>query len=692
MKDDKNILDTSEIETEYIDNSKDKDFDNDETEYLGEETVFLDTSTTEYIDDDLKQNDRFTVLNHRYKLVEKIGEGGMGFVYKAEDLRLRGYVVAIKEIKLDSIAKNRREKVIQNFENEAGILIKLRHNAIPRVLDFFCLNNDKCYIVMDFIYGQTLEDVILSRGKIPEKEVKEWFYQIADVIKYLHSREPKIIFRDLKPSNVMLTSDNEIKLIDFGIARTFKDEKSSDTTYYVSQGFSPPEQYGTGQSDERSDIYSLGALMYSLLIGGKPKINDFKFESLKGQIEISDSFNYAIMKATEFRPQDRPATIDEFVELINSNLNKTIPLESENIYKNKIENEANKTNKDIGLDSKNIKNKKNKIMYGSIFMIFLFLLGVGGLYIVKNNKINNKVNLTENKITSENSNESSDNGNDSNVELTSSDAKDDNINEGKDNSTESNNKTSNSNIDKARDILYKTMGINKNNVDFGYIKEDLFSKYDPRIKDNYYVFDYTSRDTGNMSDKLYLVDKKDLSVYEWPAGGTLIPYELTKDVNSYVYQYFISFNYPPNDENKDSAAVKYFEKYGAKEFANKIQEIFKDADESTLSYYQDNYVDLILAGSTKKELDSYVKRRLEVTPLLQQAGYEKSEIEKKNSFTEKELQDIYEMGRKNGKYFVGIEDFAELSKDGFINEYCPKNSSESYWKDGFIKGYNESKK
>ncbi len=122
MKDDKNILDTSEIETEYIDNSKEKDFDNDETEYLGEDTVFLDTSTTEYIDDDLKQNDRFTVLNHRYKLVEKIGEGGMGFVYKAE-LRLRGYVVAIKEIKLDSIAKNRRKKLYKTLKMKRGYLL-----------------------------------------------------------------------------------------------------------------------------------------------------------------------------------------------------------------------------------------------------------------------------------------------------------------------------------------------------------------------------------------------------------------------------------------------------------------------------------------------------------------------------------------------------------------------------------------
>lgn len=200
MKDNKNkkILNTSEIETEYIHNSETEYLNNDETEYLGEDTNFLDDNETECIEEISEQTDKSSILNDRYKIVEKVGEGGMGLVYKAEDLRLRGYIVAIKEIRLDSISQNRKEKVIRNFENEAGTLIKLRHNSIPRVLDFFCLNNDKCYIVMDFIYGQTLEEVILNRGKIPEKEVKEWFYQIADVIKYLHSREPKIIFRDFK--------------------------------------------------------------------------------------------------------------------------------------------------------------------------------------------------------------------------------------------------------------------------------------------------------------------------------------------------------------------------------------------------------------------------------------------------------------------------------------------------------------
>lgn len=274
-------------------------------------------------------------------------------------------------------------------------------------------------------------------------------------------------------------------------------------------------------------------------------------------------------------------------------------------------------------------------MYGSIVMIFL--LGVGVLYIVKNNKVS----LRENKIISENSNELSknsnelsDNGNElsensnessDNVELTSFDGKDDNINDRKDNSAKNENKTSNSNsdIDKARDVLYKTMGISKNDVDLGYIKDDLFSKYDPRMKDKYYAFDYTNRNTGNMGDVVFLVDKKDFSIYEWPVLGTIIPHELTKDINSPAYKYLVGFYYPPNDENKDSVAVKYFEKYGAKAFANKIQEIFKEADKRTLSYYKDNYVNLILAGSTKKELDSHVKRSLEGNTVLYQGDYEK---------------------------------------------------------------------
>ncbi|MBI6038176.1 serine/threonine-protein kinase [Clostridium perfringens] len=689
MKDDKNILDTSEIETEYIDNSKEKDFDNDETEYLGEDTVFLDTSTTEYIDDDLKQNDRFTVLNHRYKLVEKIGEGGMGFVYKAEDLRLRGYVVAIKEIKLDSIAKNRREKVIQNFENEAGILIKLRHNAIPRVLDFFCLNNDKCYIVMDFIYGQTLEDVILSRGKIPEKEVKEWFYQIADVIKYLHSREPKIIFRDLKPSNVMLTSDNEIKLIDFGIARTFKDEKSSDTTYYVSQGFSPPEQYGTGQSDERSDIYSLGALMYSLLIGGKPKINDFKFESLKGQIEISDSFNYAIMKATEFRLQDRPATIDEFVELVNRNSNKTIPLESENIHKNKIKNEANnKINKDISLETKKIKKGKNNTLLGIGVLVLLIFLGIGVWYFFSEYKLNDE---SSNNIINNRQNESSIKVNNNVDNDKNSNNKDNDLGKESINNTINDNKINNNEINKAIDILYKTTGVDKNITKFEYNFDDGYIN-DPKIKEKYFIFSKCDRETDNMDDKSYLVNKKDYSVYVWPAGTMLMPYDIYSNEESQLHKYLFNFRYPADEENKNSASVKYFEQYGAEAFLKKVKEIISNANESTLNYYGYNYVDYILEGNKKEELDKHINNRMVVTPFLQQAEYEKREVEGRDNFSKDELDYIKSRGEENGKTFASsIENNENITKDKYINEYCPSNSAGPYWKEGFLKGYNEVK-
>lgn len=388
------------------------------------------------------------------------------------------------------------------------------------------------------------------------------------------------------------------------------------------------------------------------------------------------------MKATEFRTQDRPTTIDEFIELVNSNLNKTVSLDSVNI-ENKIENEdTTKTDKNIKSEVKNTKNRKNKIFFGVMGLMFLFLVGFGGTYFIRNNKESEKVNTIEtNNNFDENSNETIN----TNTEKA-------NINEEENDSIGSKEKVSRSDIDKAREVLYKTTGQNKKDTEFGYIKDDIFGEYDSRIKDNYYVFDSSERDTGNMSSIIYLVDKKDYSVYEWPVGGILIPYELTKDTSAPAYQYLMTFQYPPNDENKDSESVKYFEKYGAKAFAEKIEEIFKNADDGTLSYYQDSYVELILSGSTKEELDQYVNGRMNVTPLLQQAAYEKSEIEKKNNFTEKELQDIYEMGRRNGKDFFSIKDMTKITKEQYINEYCPKNSAESYWKDGFIKGYDESKK
>lgn len=274
---------------------------NSETQYLGDETGGIPNGN---------------LLNGRYRILELVGKGGMGAVYKCLDIKLNNNIVAVKEISIKHVEEAKIQKVTENFKNEAAILIKLRHDKLPRVLDFFIEENDKCYIVMDFIEGKNLSQVISERGAIPFKEVLEWFYQLADVLKYLHTREPKIIFKDLKPSNIILSDEGKIYLIDFGIARSFDQERSADTTYYVSNGFSPPEQYGTGQCDQRADIYSLGVVLYSLLLGEIPKALNFKYETLKHKVQISDTFNAAIMAALEYNPENRPTTIDEMVKMV----------------------------------------------------------------------------------------------------------------------------------------------------------------------------------------------------------------------------------------------------------------------------------------------------------------------------------------------------------------------------------------
>ncbi|HWP95762.1 MAG TPA: protein kinase [Syntrophomonadaceae bacterium] len=257
-----------------------------------------------------------SLLESRYRIIRTIGRGGMGAVYLALDQRLNNMRVAIKEMSTNAVGRGNLLSAISSFKKEAAILIDLRHPALPRVIDFFPRGVDRWYLVMDFIEGKNLSTVLNERGRIEEPEVLDWTSQICEILDFLHGQDPSIIFRDLKPSNIMLNPQGQIKLVDFGIARHFRPGVGSDTAAYGSTGFAPPEQYGDRQTNIRSDIYALGATLHFLLTGVDPKSNPFIFEEPAQYVKISPRINAAIMKSLEFRPENRPENIAHFWELI----------------------------------------------------------------------------------------------------------------------------------------------------------------------------------------------------------------------------------------------------------------------------------------------------------------------------------------------------------------------------------------
>jgi serine/threonine-protein kinase len=215
-------------------------------------------------------------LQGRYIILDKLGQGGMGAVYQATDKRIGGKVWAIKEMSDAAIAAPyEKARAIAAFEQEAQLLARLDHTNIPKVTDFFT-ENQKHYIVMEFVPGETLEERV-ERQVVPchEQEVREWAGQLCDVLSYLHSLTPPIIFRDLKPANIMLTPHGELKLIDFGIARLFRPGKVKDTQVIGTPGYAPPEQHGHGQTDARSDVYSLGVVLHHLVTLHDPAATPF---------------------------------------------------------------------------------------------------------------------------------------------------------------------------------------------------------------------------------------------------------------------------------------------------------------------------------------------------------------------------------------------------------------------------------
>nr|HID13872.1 serine/threonine-protein kinase [Anaerolineae bacterium] len=213
-----------------------------------------------------------TLLQNRYRIHRQIGGGGMGVVYLAEDTRLPGRHCAIKEMSPAQLAPQDRTWAIPAFRQEAQMLAKLSHPGLTAVTDFFP-EGGNWYLVMDYVEGKTLRDRLerARRGRLPPDEALGIVRQLCDVLEYLHGQSPPVVFRDLKPGNVMLTPQGEVKLIDFGIARFFKPGQTRDTVNLGTPGYAAPELYGgLGQSDPRTDVYSLGVLLHQMVTGHDP--------------------------------------------------------------------------------------------------------------------------------------------------------------------------------------------------------------------------------------------------------------------------------------------------------------------------------------------------------------------------------------------------------------------------------------
>ena len=219
------------------------------------------------------------LLKKRYEILKVLGKGGMGCVYKVLDRQQGGRVLAIKELRPGKLSEEKSREALIQFQTEAQILARLTHPNLPKVYDYFSLPGAH-YIVMEYVSGSTLEQVLSGRrGKpVDERLTLSWALQICRAMHFLSVQRPRpIVFRDLKPANIMISRDNRVKLIDFGIARFFKEDKQEDTYVYGTPGYAAPEQYGTGQTDVRSDIFSLGATLHHCVTGRNPAENPLNF-------------------------------------------------------------------------------------------------------------------------------------------------------------------------------------------------------------------------------------------------------------------------------------------------------------------------------------------------------------------------------------------------------------------------------
>jgi formylglycine-generating enzyme required for sulfatase activity len=257
------------------------------------------------------------ILNQRYRIVKQLGEGGFGAIYRAEDTALKTIVAVKENLEYWDVAQ-------RQFEQEAVLLANLRHPNLPRVTDFFMVPAQGQYLVMDFIEGYDLQTVLDRVGKpLHTRRVLEWIDQICDALAFLHTQDPPVIHRDVKPANIRITASGQAILVDFGIAKAYN-PKSKTTTgaRAVTAGYSPVEQYGEGPTDVRADQYALGATLYALLTAERPPESVARATgrslTLPSELnpQLSPAVERVILRAMQVQPEDRYPGIVDFREAL----------------------------------------------------------------------------------------------------------------------------------------------------------------------------------------------------------------------------------------------------------------------------------------------------------------------------------------------------------------------------------------
>lgn len=244
-----------------------------------------------------------SIIDGKYKVLNKIGQGGMSVVYLAMNEKANKQW-AIKEVRKDGVKDF--EVVKQGLVVETDMLKRLNHKNLPSIIDVID-QEDNFLIVMDYIEGNPLSQSLEEYGAQPQELVIKWAKQLCDVLGYLHTRTPAIIYRDMKPANVMLTPDGNLTLIDFGTAREYKERNIADTTCLGTVGYAAPEQFGgQGQTDARTDIYCLGATLYHLVTGMNPSEPPYEIKPIREiNPSLSSGLEKIIMKCTQRNPDDR---------------------------------------------------------------------------------------------------------------------------------------------------------------------------------------------------------------------------------------------------------------------------------------------------------------------------------------------------------------------------------------------------